>query len=273
MQTLEEKLVLAAEYIKGTTALRPKIGIILGSGLGEYGDTLKNPQCISYGEIPYFPLSTVIGHKGQFVMTENVICMQGRFHYYEGYDMDQVTFPIHVMKLLGVESLIVSNACGGVNLDFSGGDLMVITDHINFMGRSPLMGKNLDSFGTRFPDMTEAYEKKYQELALTVGKKQGLSLKQGVYMAFTGPNFETPAEVRMARIWGADAVGMSTVPEVIVAHHCGIKVLGISCISNMAAGVLGTPLSHDEVIAATDNVKGNFVALVQGIVEEMIGKQ
>lgn len=259
----------AAEYIKEKIKYSPKIGVILGSGLGTYGDSLENAQYCDYKDIPYFPISTVEGHKGRFVINKDIICMQGRFHFYEGYSMQQITFPIRVMKKLGVESLIVTNACGGVNKNFHAGDLMVITDHINFMGSNPLTGKNLEEFGPRFPDMSEAYCKEYQELAWKVGKEIGLELQKGVYMAFTGPNYETPAEVKMAGIVGADAVGMSTVPEVLVAAHCGMKVLGISCITNLAAGVTHKCLNHAEVIEMSEKVKPKFVELISKIIDEM----
>lgn len=265
LQMIEE----AARYIKEKVKYSPKIGIILGSGLGTYGDALKNAQYCDYKEIPHFPVSTVEGHKGRFVIDENIICMQGRFHFYEGYDMQQVTFPIRVMKKLGVESLIVTNACGGVNTHFKSGDLMIITDHINHMGTNPLIGTNLEQFGPRFPDMSKAYNEEYQKLAFKVGQEIGLNLQKGVYMAFTGPNYETPAEVKMAGIVGADAVGMSTVPEVLVAVHCGMKVLGISCITNLAAGVTHQCLNHAEVIEMSEKIKPKFVELISKIIEEM----
>ncbi len=267
---LEKKLEQAAQYLKENCPYRPKVGIILGSGLGSYGDTLVGARHFLYEQIPHFPVSTVEGHAGRFVITDHVICMQGRFHFYEGYDMNEVTFPIYVMKLLGVEKLIVTNAAGGINTAFDCGDLMLITDHINLCGKNPLIGKNLDSFGLRFPDMSQAYSKELLKMAKTAAEKSNLDLKEGVYMYFTGPSFETPAEIRAARILGADAAGMSTVPEVIVANHCGIEVLGISCITNMAAGVLQQPLSHVEVIETTEKVKQKFIELVKNIVEEMV---
>lgn len=252
---MESKLQQAANYLQQNCPHRPKVGVILGSGLGSYGDSLADAMYFPYQDIPNFPISTVEGHAGRFVITDKVICMQGRFHYYEGYDMNDVTFPIRVMKLLGVEKLIVTNAAGGVNRAFIGGDLMLITDHINMLGKNPLIGKNLDSFGIRFPDMSEAYSKNLIQIAKKVGKKIGLDLKEGIYMYFSGPSFETPAEVRAAAILGADAVGMSTVPEVIIANHCGIQVLGISCVTNMAAGVVEQPLSHIEVMETTEKSK------------------
>lgn len=264
---LMERLKQAADYIKVRSKYSPKIGVILGSGLGEFGDNLENAEYYDYKDVPNLPVSTVVGHKGRFVVTEKLICMQGRFHFYEGYKLTDVTFPIRLMKLLGVEKLIVTNAAGGVNTDFIAGDLMVITDHINMMGTNPLIGANLDNFGTRFPDMSNGYDKEMIEIALTAGQKQGLMLKQGVYCAMTGPSFETPAEIRMVRTLGGDAVGMSTVPEVITANHCGIKALGISCITNLAAGVSQQPLNHAEVIETTQRVKEKFIQLLSAIVE------
>lgn len=266
---LMEMLKQASDYIKERTKYSPRIGIILGSGLGDFGDSLENAEYYDYKDVPNLPVSTVVGHKGRFVVTEKLICMQGRFHFYEGYKLNDVTFPIRLMKLLGVEKLIVTNAAGGVNTDFSAGDLMVITDHINMMGTNPLIGENLDDFGTRFPDMSNGYDKEMIGIAMKAGQKQGLILKQGIYCAMTGPSFETPAEVRMVRALGGDAVGMSTVPEVITANHCGIKVLGISCITNLAAGVSMQPLNHAEVIETTQRVKEKFIDLLRDIVKEV----
>lgn len=195
--------------------------------------------------------------------------MQGRFHFYEGYSMDKVTFPVRVMKLLGVETLVVTNAAGSVNESFAPGDLMLITDHINFMGTNPLIGANDERFGPRFPDMSEAYSKELRKLAKQVAYKQNLDVKEGIYVGNLGPTYETPAEVRMARVLGGDAVGMSTVPEVIVARHCGMKVLGISCLTNMAAGILDQPLSHDEVMETSEKVKSRFIHFVKEIVREI----
>ncbi|HCT65185.1 MAG TPA: purine-nucleoside phosphorylase [Lachnospiraceae bacterium] len=266
---LMKRLEQAAEYIKTRTKYSPKIGVILGSGLGDFGDSLENAEYYDYKDVPNLPVSTVIGHKGRFVVTSELICMQGRFHFYEGYNLTEVTFPIRLMKLLGVEKLIVTNAAGGVNTNFSTGDLMVITDHINMMGTNPLIGANLDAFGTRFPDMSNGYDKEMIDIAMKTGEIKGLNLKRGVYCAMTGPSFETPAEIQMVRIIGGDAVGMSTVPEVITANHCGIKVLGISCITNMAAGVNSQPLNHAEVIETTKRVKEKFIDLVRTIIKEI----
>jgi purine-nucleoside phosphorylase len=267
------QLKVSAEFIQSKLKAVPKIGLILGSGLGILAEEIQNPVVIPYSEIPEFPVSTVEGHAGQLVIGElagqQVVAMQGRFHYYEGYTMEKVTFPVRVMKLIGVESIVVTNAAGGVNTDFEAGDLMLITDHINNMGDNPLMGANDNSFGVRFPDMSEAYTLSLQEIARNVSKNLGISLKEGVYAGNTGPSYETPAEVRMLRTLGADAVGMSTVPEVIIARHAGMKVLGISCISNMAAGILDQPLTHDEVMETTEKVKVNFLSLIKGIVKNI----
>ncbi|MFC0188389.1 purine-nucleoside phosphorylase [Fictibacillus aquaticus] len=263
----------AAAYITDKLNSAPEIGLILGSGLGVLADEIQSPTVIPYSEIPGFPVSTVEGHAGQLVIGElegkTVIAMQGRFHYYEGYSMEKVTFPVRIMKLIGVKSVIVTNAAGGVNTSFKAGDLMLITDHINNIGDNPLIGANESSFGVRFPDMSEAYTKELMETARKVSRKLEIPMQEGVYVANSGPSYETPAEVRMLRVLGADAVGMSTVPEVIVARHSGMKVLGISCISNLAAGILDQPLTHDEVMETTELVKSNFLALVKGIVKEM----
>lgn len=269
MKPLQERIEEAAAYIQSKTKYSPKIGIILGSGLGDYGDTLENAEYYPYEEIPHFPVSTVEGHKGRFVVTDQVICMQGRFHFYEGYAMEQVTFPIRVMRLLGVEKLLLTNAAGGVNTTFRPGNLMVITDHINYMGTNPLIGPNLDRFGLRFPDMSKCYPQEYVDMIYELGKEIGLTMQKGVYLGYMGPSFETPAEIRAFRILGADAVGMSTVPEAIVANHCGMKVMGISCITNLAAGVTDQPLSHIEVMETAELVKPKFIALVKQIVERL----
>ncbi|MBT2642127.1 purine-nucleoside phosphorylase [Bacillus sp. ISL-41] len=263
----------AASFINDKLKQQPKIGLILGSGLGVLADDIENPVKIPYNEIPGFPVSTVEGHAGQLVCGQlsgvEVIAMQGRFHFYEGYSMDKVTFPVRVMKELGIEKLVVTNAAGGVNESFEPGDLVIITDHINNMGTNPLIGPNDSRFGVRFPDMSEAYSKKLRAVAKEVADKNNLQVKEGVYFGNPGPVYETPAEVRMIRTMGGDAVGMSTVPEVMVARHSGLEVLGISCISNMAAGILDQPLSHDEVIETTEKVKSSFLLLVNEIVKTL----
>jgi purine-nucleoside phosphorylase len=263
----------AVEYIQSQLEIKPTIGLILGSGLGDLAEQIENPTIIPYGDIPYFPVSTVEGHKGQFVVgqlgKQKVIAMQGRFHYYEGYGMEDVVLPVRVLKKLGVEYLIVTNAAGAVNESFELGDLMIITDHINFMGDNPLIGKNLDTFGPRFPDMSEAYNQELVHKIETWGQELGMTMRKGVYCAMSGPTYETPAEVRMVRTLGADAVGMSTVPEVITAVHSGLKVMGISCMTNMASGILDQPLSHDEVVVTSQKVKEQFKQLIKKIVDNI----
>lgn len=265
-----EKIHNAAQFLKNRYSKTPKIGLILGSGLGVLAEEISNPVKIPYQEIPDFPVSTVEGHAGQLVFGQlsgvEVVTMQGRFHFYEGYHFDQVTFPVRVMKQLGVEILIVTNAAGGVNESFAPGDLMLISDHINNMGSNPLIGPNDSRLGVRFPDLSEAYSKKLRQSAKHIADRLKIKVREGVYVGNTGPVYETPAEIRMLRAWGGDAVGMSTVPEVIVARHSGIEVLGISCISNMAAGILDQPLTHDEVIETTERVRENFLMYVKEIV-------
>lgn len=253
-----------------TNNFNPEIGIILGSGLGDFADEYRG-FTVSYSEIPGFEPSTVKGHKGQLVFAEiegkKVVMMQGRYHYYEGHPIERVVFPIKVMKKLGVKTLIVTNAAGGVNESFEASDLMLIKDHINFMHVNPLIGPNDDSLGERFPDMSEVYDKELIKKAKECGNKLRLNLKEGVYMALTGPNYETPSEVKMVRTLGADAVGMSTVPEAMVAKYCGLKVLGISCISNAAAGITDAVLSHQEVIEAANVAKKGFKSLLLEVIK------
>ena len=273
MNNLYEKITESANYIKSKINTNPTIGLILGSGLGVLGDEIENPVTISYDEIPNFPVSTVEGHKGQLVIGKlegkYVIAMQGRFHFYEGYKMQETTFPVRVMKALGIETVFVTNAAGGANKEFKPGDLMIIKDHLNLGGNNPLIGKNDDRLGVRFPDMSTAYTPKHIQLAKECAKNLNIDIKEGVYAFFTGPTYETPSEVRMAQILGADAVGMSTVPEVIVASHSKLNVIGVSCITNMAAGILDQPLNHEEVIETTQRVKEQFLSLVKSIVHSI----
>jgi len=268
-----DKVKISVDYIEEKYSGDLDIAIVLGSGLGGLGERIENAIEIPYEDIPGFPLSTVEGHKGQLIIGKlggkNIIAMQGRFHYYEGYPLDQVVFPIRVILSLGIETLIVTNAAGGVDESFVPGDLMLIEDHINFTGRNPLIGKNLDELGPRFVDMTNAYDKKLMKLAIKTAEDLDIQLKKGVYMWFTGPTYETPSEVRLARTLGASAVGMSTVPEVIVARHENVKVLGISCITNMAAGILDKPLNHEEVIETSLMVKNKFEELIIEIISKM----
>ena len=264
----------AAAYIKEKLGGRaPEIAITLGSGLGDLADHLVDAGQIPYGEIPHFPVSTVAGHKGQFVVGKlegrEVLCMQGRFHYYEGYDLKQVTLPVRVMKLLGISTLIVTNAAGGINTGFRPGNLMLIEDHLNLTGENPLIGENLEVFGDRFFDMTVAYDAEYRALAEQLAAELNIPLQKGVYAWLTGPNYETPAEIRYLRAIGADAVGMSTVPEVLVARHSGLRVCGISCITNLAAGMGDGLLSHEEVKETADRVKVDFIRLVTALTGRM----
>lgn len=256
----------SVEYINKKIKDKPKIGLILGSGLGDLADSIEEAIKIEYESIPNFPVSTVEGHKGQLVIGKlggkEVIAMQGRFHFYEGYSLQDVTFPVRVMSGLGIDILVVTNAAGGCNSDFNPGDLMLIKDHINFSGSNPLMGKNLDSKGPRFLDMTYAYNRNLIKIVKDTAERINLNLKEGNYMWFTGPTYETPAEVNLAMVLGADAVGMSTVPEVIIANHEGIKTLGISCITNMAAGILDQPLNHEDVVKTSLKVKDDFKNLL-----------
>lgn len=266
-------LDIASDFIKKKIGdFKPEIGIILGSGLGELADEYCD-IAIPYSEIPGFEASTVSGHKSRLVFAningKKVVMMQGRFHFYEGHSIQKVVFPVKVMKKLGVKTLIVTNAAGGVNPDFKPADLMIITDHINHMGVNPLIGPNDSGMGERFPDMSEVYTKKYVELAENIGKKLNIKLQKGVYIALTGPSYETPAEVRMARILGADAVGMSTVPEAVTASWAGMNVIGLSCICNSAAGVSTVGLSHADVIKAAGEAKDKFIKLVKEIIKEI----
>ncbi len=260
-------------YIHETTAYRPEIAIILGSGLGQLGERLEQADVIPYEALPHWKSSTAPGHSGRLIFGmlggKQVVCMQGRLHYYEGYTMEEITYPIRVMAKLGIKTLLLSNAAGGINTDFTSGALMLITDHINFLGRNPLMGANEADFGVRFCDMSYAYDPQLRALALEAANELGQSLEQGVYVATTGPSYETPAEIRMFRMWGASAVGMSTVPEVIVANHCGIAVMGISCITNMAAGVLEQRLTEEEVLETGARVGSEFQALMTRIIEKL----
>lgn len=249
------------------------IGVILGSGLGDYAEALEDAVKLPYSEIPGFPRSTVAGHAGMWccgtLYGKRVVMMQGRFHYYEGYGMKDVTLPVRVMQKIGVKTLIVTNAAGGVNLGYHPGELMVIGDIFSMTAQNPLIGPNLDAFGPRFPDMSCAFDKDLRALAHECANEQGFALREGVYAQMTGPTYETPAEIRMLRTLGADAVGMSTVPEVIVARHGGMRVLGISCITNMAAGILDQPLNHAEVTETANRVKGQFRNLLDRIIEKM----
>lgn len=273
MSELEQRTAESVKYIRDNCPLKPKIAVILGSGLGEIAKDIENAYTLEYRDIPHFAQSTAPGHAGRLVIGKlgetEVLCMQGRMHYYEGNGMDAVVYPIRVMAKLGIETLILSNAAGGINLSFMPGDIMMITDHINFMGVNPLVGPNEESFGVRFSDMSYAYNHLLRRLAEETASELGIELKKGVYLACSGPSYETPAEIRAFRVWGADAVGMSTVPEVIVANHCGIKVAAFSCISNMAAGILDQPLTEEEVLGAGEMVSGKMSSLVKNLVAKI----
>ncbi len=255
-----------------TNGFVPEVGIILGSGLGELADEYCD-CAVPYAEIPNFIKSNVVGHKGRLVFAEiegkKVVMMQGRNHFYEGHSMAEITYPVKVMKKLGVKVLILTNAAGAVNESFRPADLMIITDHINFMGTNPLIGQNDSTLGERFPDMSEVYKKDLVKLAEKCAEKLCIDVQKGVYMACTGPSYETPAEIHMARSFGADAIGMSTVPEAIVANYCGLKVLGISCISNPASGISDVQLSHDEVIETTNKAKKRFKSLIVEVLSSL----
>lgn len=263
----------AAEAIKKMCKDRPSIGLILGSGLGDLADQIKNPVKIAYDQIPHFSTSTVEGHAGQLVIGELegkiVAAMQGRFHFYEGYTQQQVVFPVFVMKLLGIHILMVTNAAGGMNANFRAGDLMVITDHLNMTGSNPLIGAHLAELGPRFPDMSQAYHPQLILLAEKMAKQYGFSIQKGVYAGISGPTYMTPAELIMLRNLGGDAVGMSTVPEVIAANFLGLDVLGISCITDMAIGEELEPLTHEQVMETANRTKPKFIQLVKGIISEV----
>lgn len=263
----------AVDYIKGRVNINPEIAIILGSGLGNLANVIEDKIEIEYKDIPNFPVSTVPGHAGRLIFgklaDKEVLAMQGRFHIYEGYAPQCVVFPVRVFKKLGVESLFVTNAAGAVNKDFKAGQLMIIEDHISFFCPSPLRGSNDDEFGSRFPSMSSCYDKDYIKKALSIAQRNGMDVAKGVYCYCQGPMFETPAEIKAIRILGADAVGMSTVPEVITAVHAGMKVLGISCITNMAAGILDVPLSHEEVLEAGKKVENVFSRYVIDLIKEL----
>jgi purine-nucleoside phosphorylase len=263
----------AAKFLLSRTALRPKVGLILGSGLGALADELSDATRTPYVQIPSFPQSTAIGHAGQMVIGKGaeipVAVMQGRVHLYEGYSPQQVAFPVRVLGRMGVRALVITNAAGGINLEYKQGALVVITDHINLQGNNPLVGPNDERFGLRFPDMTEAYSKAYREIVLSASRNLGKTIYQGVYAGLLGPSYETPAEIRYLRTIGADLVGMSTIPEVIAARHMGIKVLAISCVTNMAAGILDQPINHEEVLATGERVRGDFVALLKAVLPEI----
>ncbi len=260
----------AAERVRSTSARIPDVAVVLGSGLGDFASSLERATSIPYEEIPHWPASNVVGHEGRLVMGEVsgrlVAALSGRAHFYEGHDLRTVTFATRVLGVLGVKVLILTNAAGGINTAFAPGDLMVIDDHINLLGSNPLVGPNDERFGVRFPDLTNVYSPRLRAIAGEVAAAQGQVLRHGIYVACHGPSYETPAEVRYLRLIGADAVGMSTVPEAIVARHMGLEVLAISCITNLAAGVLPQPLNHEEVLETAKRVRGQFLSLLNAII-------
>jgi len=265
-----ERAEAAAKFIHKQAKLRPKIALVLGSGLGAFADEFANAKKIPYAKIPNFPQSTAIGHAGQLVLGKvdgvEVAGMQGRVHLYEGYAPQQVVFPIRVFAHMGVKAVILTNAAGGINLNYSAGALVALRDHINLQGVNPLVGPNDDRFGVRFPDMTQAYDSEFRKFVAEAGKRLNQNLHEGVYLALSGPNYETPAEIHAFRTLGADLVGMSTVPEVLAARHAGIRVLGISCVTNMAAGVTGEKLTAEEVFETGARVKNDFIALLRAVI-------
>lgn len=264
----------SADYLRSQLdGFVPRVAMVLGSGLGYLAEQVEEPISVPFFTIPYFRRSTAPGHAGRLVFGklngQNVAVMQGRFHYYEGYSFEEVTFPVRVLRLLGAEKLIVTNAAGCVNESWSAGDLMIIRDHIKLTLNSPLCGPNMPEFGPRFPDSSYNYTPKLRQLAAEVAQEQGISIREGVYMYFSGPQYETPAEIRAARVLGADAVGMSTVPEVIIARHCGLEVLGITLLTNMAAGILDQPLTEEEVLEAAEAGKEKFSGVIRGVLEKL----
>lgn len=266
MNPVYEKLMKCYESVRAKIDFKPEIALVLGSGLGDYAESIQIAATLDYQEIEGFPVSTVPGHKGRFIFGYvkgvPVVCMQGRVHYYEGYPMTDVVLPTRLMKLMGAKVLFLTNAAGGINYDFSAGDFMMITDHIMNFVPSPLIGPNIDELGTRFPDMSEIYKKDLQQIIRDSANALRIKLQEGVYIQLTGPNFETPQEVKMCRILRADAAGMSTAAEAVAANHMGMKVCGISCISNLACGMMDQPLSHEEVQETADRVSGQFKELV-----------
>lgn len=270
---LSEKVELAKEYIKTKIEAVPDIAVVLGSGLGSLADEVESQVIIPYTDIPYWPRSTVTGHAGRLVIGKlhgtPVIMMQGRVHYYEGYSMTEVTFPTRVLAVLGIKAIVLTNASGGVNTDIKPGTIVAIQDHINYMGINPLIGENNPDWGVHFPDMTMAYDRDFIKLTCDIAEREGILLRKGVYIAFSGPSFETPAEIRMARILGADVVGMSTVPEVIAANHMGVRVCGISCVANYGAGITDNKLTHQEVMDAMNAASGSLCKLVSKFIKEV----
>ena len=268
-----DRVEQAAAFLRSRLGAVPRAAVVLGSGLGAFAESLESAEVTAYSAIPHWPASRVVGHAGKLVMGKSrgqlVLALSGRAHFYEGHDLGTVTFGVRVLGRLGVRTLILTNAAGGINVHFGQGALMLIEDHINLLGTNPLIGPNDDRFGRRFPDMSEVYSKRLRQLAFEAAREAGIPVQKGVYIAVTGPSYETPAEIRAFRTLGADAVGMSTVPEAIVANQMGIEVLGISCISNMAAGILPQPLTEEEVIETTGRVRETFIGLLEGVIARL----
>lgn len=271
--TIYERAERAAKFIRSRAGVDVSVAIVLGSGLGAFAEDLEQSAAIRYAEIPGFAQATVEGHAGRLVIGKagemSIAAMQGRFHFYEGYALEDVTFPIRVLKLLGVRTLILTNAAGSLNTEFTPGSLMVISDHINLMGANPLIGRNDDRFGPRFPDLTSTYDPDLQQIVIEEAREVGIDMRRGVYAALSGPSYETPAEIHMVRTLGADAVGMSTVPEAIVARHMDMQVIGISCITNLAAGVSNGPVDHSQVIATGEHVREQFTELLKRVLKRL----
>jgi purine-nucleoside phosphorylase len=273
LSDIYDRVEETASHIRSRCGAVPRTAVVLGSGLGDFADRLGDSLTTPYGDLPHWPAASVVGHSGRLVIgtlgTRRVAALAGRAHVYEGHQLSTVTFGVRVMARLGVEQVILTNAAGGINTSFAEGALMLIDDHINLLGSNPLIGPNDDRFGVRFPDMSEVYSARLRRIAGEAAVAAGVPLKHGVYVATPGPSYETPAEIRFFRTIGADAVGMSTVPEAIVARHMGLEVLGISCITNMAAGVLRGPLNHDEVLETTRRVRGSFIGLLEAVVARL----
>ena len=273
MTRIEKELNTALEYINKILVNKPEIAIILGSGLGGFAECIEDKEIIEYKDIPGFPVSTVSGHEGRFIIgklyDKNVVAMQGRVHYYEGYTMDRVVMPVRIMKLMGAKKLLLTNAAGGINDSFEPGTLMAINDHITSFVPSPLIGENHDSLGVRFPDMSKVYDRELLEILHSTAKKLDIDIKDGVYLQTTGPNYETPAEIKMYKTLGADAVGMSTACEAMAAMHMGMRIAGISCITNLAAGISKTALNHEEVKATADMISDKFTRLVKEFIKKI----
>lgn len=270
VSSLYERAEHAARTIRAQVSVEPRVAVVLGSGLGGFADDFGDAVTIPYEDIPGFVRSTALGHAGRLVVGKidqlPILAMQGRVHYYEGYTLEEVTFPIRTFKLLGVKTIILTNAAGGINVQLSQGALMVISDHLNLMGTNPLCGPNDDRFGPRFPDMSAVYSPELQEIVIEEARAMEVEVRRGIYAALAGPNYETPAEIHMLRNFGADAVGMSTVPEAIVARHMDMEVLGISCITNMAAGISDEPINHDEVMETGNRVRSTFTQLLRRVI-------